>query len=328
MKIQHLIPILFLAACGTVFGTPAPTINTTPTNGPTTVTVHARTTDGKLPVGVECFGTISRGKIVSLIPLEQITPPTFSSISKSEEWIFTDVPPDYCYVCLQSSNYVKDANTCAPLHTFAGTNYTVDFVLSRGSIFNGRVLDDATGKPISDQPIFAFPGTKYPLGGLGEFRTDAEGRYELPPVAGPLELDIVTTNYVAQVVKFDVPDEGSTVSVPDIRLKRGGWISGRVERSVKEETNFMFMPTIKCELQGPLPTNSAIREVIMRKDGTFRTDPLPPGTYTLHADWPGTIGKALFPVVNNNVTGSISNIIVIAGQDTTNVVIPTKLALN
>ena len=89
----------------------------------------------------------------------------------------------------------------------------------------------------------------------------------------------------------------------------------------------MFMPTIKCELQGPLPTNSAIREVIMRKDGTFRTDPLPPGTYTLHADWPGTIGKALFPVVNNNVTGSISNIIVIAGQDTTNVVIPTKLAL-
>ena len=40
--------------CGTAFGTPAPTITTTPTNGPTTVTVHARTKDGKMPVGVEC----------------------------------------------------------------------------------------------------------------------------------------------------------------------------------------------------------------------------------------------------------------------------------
>ncbi len=39
--------------CGTAFGAAAQTITTTPTNGPTTVIVRARTTDGKAAVGVK-----------------------------------------------------------------------------------------------------------------------------------------------------------------------------------------------------------------------------------------------------------------------------------
>src|SRR5208283_618838 len=104
----------------------------------------------------------------------------------------------------------------------------------RGASFKGRVLDDDTGKPIADQRIYAFCSVSDPL---GDIRTDAEGRYKLPPVAGTLEIHISPTNYVAQLVRLDAGDAESTVSVPDIRLKHGGWISGRVERPSEVESN-------------------------------------------------------------------------------------------
>jgi hypothetical protein len=128
---------------------------------------------------------------------------------------------------------------------------------------------------------------------------------------------------VAQVVKLDAADEDSTVTVPDIRLKRGGRISGRAELPAGVESNFIFLTKIKFELQGPLPTNSAIDDVLTHNDSTFRTDPLPPGTYTLHAGW-REFGAKDVPLQSWLSADSVSNINVIAGQDTTNVVIPTK----
>ncbi len=300
--------------CGTAFCTPAPIITTTPTNGPTTVTVHARTTDGKLPVDVTC--TVSPPRMYGTLP--RIAHPLPSFVGGNGDWMATNVTPWDYEVSLRSPSYAEENREFV---VKAGTNYSIDFVLSRGVTFKGRVLDDATGKPIGDQPIYAFPSTRDP----SEIRTDAEGRYELPAVAGALEMDVVTTNYVAQVVNFDAADEDSIVSVPDIRLQRGGWISGRVERPAEVESNlFPIMRRIKLELQGPLPTNSVVLGAFIRADNTFHTDQLPPGTYTLYVSWRGPwIG----PPQTWQTNGSVSNINVIVGQDTTNVFIPTKLTI-
>ena len=92
-------------------------------------------------------------------------------------------------------------------------------------MFKGRVLDDATGKPI--ERFFVYGETTHSY----DVRTDAEGRYELPHVSGALEIQIwPRTNYVGQRIRMDAAAEDSTVSVPDIRLRHGGWITGRVER--------------------------------------------------------------------------------------------------
>jgi hypothetical protein len=307
--------------CGTAFGTPAPIITTTPTNGPTTVTVHARTTDGKLPADVSCTGSPMYYTISAIGPRE----PSF--VGSNGDWTATNVTPGDYKVSLRSPNYAEENRE---FFVKAGTNYSIDFVLSRGATFKGRVLDAATGKPIADQPIYAFPSTRDPL---RDIRTDAEGRYELPPVAGALELDVETTNYVAQVVKLDPAAEDSTVSVSDIRLQHGGWISGRVERSAELESNAIAWVTLA--FQGTLPTNSVILD-FGGTDGTFRTDPLPPGTYTLHAEWDKTQAVFLFaksvkrraksgPPQDPLASGSISGIQVTAGIETTNVVIPTKM---
>jgi hypothetical protein len=80
------------------------------------------------------------------------------------------------------------------------------------------------------------------------------------------------------------------------------------------------------EIHGSFPTNSEICGAYGGADGIFRTGPLPPGTCTLHAEWkpafvPGN------PVETWQAKGSVSGIKVIAGQNTTNVFIPTKLTI-
>ena len=55
MSILHSLAVL----CVANFTTTAQTITTTPTNGPTTITIHARTTDGKLPVGVNALLSVA-----------------------------------------------------------------------------------------------------------------------------------------------------------------------------------------------------------------------------------------------------------------------------
>jgi hypothetical protein len=260
--------------CGTAFGTPAPTITTTPTNGPTTITVHARTTDGKLPVDVSCTVAELQGQQFFL-PMPQ----PLSPVGSSGDWLATNVRPVTYEVVLRSPNYAEDMHSIIQfLSVKTNTHYSIDFVLSRGATFKGRVLDDATGKPIANAILFC--GTEGPSQNP---RTDEEGRYELSHIAGKLIIDAQTTNHVMQRIYVDGAAEDSTVSVPDIRLQHGGWISGRVECPADVESNASARVTL--EIQGGMPTNSLIEDAFTRISDTFRTYPLPPGIYTLHAEW-------------------------------------------
>ena len=302
--------------CGTAYGTPAPTITTTPTNGPTTITVHARTMDGKMPEGVEC-------SFSPPVPPQRGYDPAFVMprlplfFGTNGNWTATNVPPGTHMVGLRTTNYVQDSRASTYLHVEARMNYTVDFVLPNGATFKGRVLDAVTGKPIARAVGYGETGAR-----LHDLCTDPEGRYELTHIAGTLRIEVQTTNYVAQVFQLDAAAEGSTVTVPDIRLSHGGWISGRVERPAVLTNAFAM---VSPEIQGGVPANSLIREAYVRSDGTFRTDPVPPGIYTLNVECENG-GKGVPQTWR--ATGSISNIIVIAGQDTANVLIPTKIIVH
>jgi hypothetical protein len=297
--------------CGAAFSAFAQTITTTPTNGPTTITIHARTTDGKLPVDVSCKVVQATGQFLS-DPTHQ----PLSLVGKSGDWTAANVTPEIYEVVSRSPNYAEDMHSIVQyLSVKAGSNYFIDFVLSRGATFKGRVLDDATGKPIANAILSISEGSSQ------NPRTDAEGRYELSHIAGKLIIDAQTTNHVMQRIYVDGAAEDSTVSVPDIRLQHGGWISGRVEPPAEVESNAFV--TVSLEIQGSLPTNALIHDTYPRTDGTFRTGSLPPGIYTLRAEWrKGDMKGGSRQTLQ--AKGSVSGIKVIVGQDTSNVLIPTK----
>jgi hypothetical protein len=123
------LALLFVSA----FSAAAQTITTAPTNGLTTITVQARTKDGKVPVHVDCV-------------IDQPVPPAFTNqfhswppsvVGTSRDWMATNVPSGIFDVVLLDTNddYAKDVHNSARLSIGAGTNYTVDFVLSNGADF-------------------------------------------------------------------------------------------------------------------------------------------------------------------------------------------------
>ena len=132
MKTTNLLPVLLLI-CGMAFNASSQTITTTPTNGPTTITVHARTTDGKLPVGVDF--TVSPQRMYG--PLPSVSRPLPSFVGSNGDWTATNVPPGSYRLGLTGTNYIENPPTL--LQVFAGTNYAVDLVLSQGGWISGRV---------------------------------------------------------------------------------------------------------------------------------------------------------------------------------------------
>ena len=313
IRVLHILVVL----CAATFTSTAQTITATPTNGPTTITVHARTTDGKLPVDVDC--TISQPIPSQLAPLHasfRSKPPLF--VGESGDWTATDVPPGDYGIVLRSSSYAE-SSISDHWHVDAGTNYSIDFVLSRGATFKGRVLDDATGKPIERFVLLGMDTVSHYV------HTDSEGRYRLAHIVGALKIRPMTlTNYVPQMIELGAAAEGSTVSVPDIRIQHGGWISGRIERPAGVDST--ALARLKSVFQGHLPANTWILDTVTGGAGTFRTEPLPSGTYTLNVEWHNRTSEG-GPPQTWQAKGSVSGIIAIAGQDTTNVLIPTKLTI-
>ena len=313
MKTTHIFLGLVML-CATAFGSPAPVITATPTNGPTTVTVHARTTDGKVPVGEFCS---MFALVIGTNTTARLTKQNTALISE-RDWTATEIPPGNYAVALFGTNYLENPPTT--LRIFEGTNYTVDVVLSRGATLKGRVLDAATGKPIANIDLRCkAEGPNFVS------ITDAQGHYEFFHIVGAPNIQAIeSSNYLGEIVKVDAAAEGDTISVPDIRLQPGGKISGWVARPTGLPTNYPFA-WVRPEIQGSLSNN--LRAVVSSTNGMFHIEPLPPGTYTLHADW----NMESFPIVSPTkvvfwqTRGSVSNITVVAGQATTNVIIPIKM---
>ena len=222
---------------------------------------------------------------------------------------------------------------------FSAAAQTVTTTPTNGPTFKGRVLDDATGRPVAGVRIlymFVHECDGECAGDRGYVtRTDAEGRYEgvyEPPGGvgtGHYVIETQATNYVWQVFNVDRADIGKMATIPDIRLRRGGWISGQVERPAEakaDDSALRFVSAlVKLESQGPLPEHTQLLPIIAR-DGRFRTPLLPPGSYTLSGDWTGAIRSMDGRFDNWRVLllNSVSNVNVTVGQETANISLTTN----
>ena len=231
--------------------------------------------------------------------------------------------------------------------TFSAAAQTVTPTPTNGATFKGRVLDDATGKPIAGVPVDII------IDNLGDrakgdayvktIQSDAEGRFEISNVVGSLKIlrepgtgpvnytswplrDVTvperpwlrTNDYVTPGIKVNAAAGDSTVIIPDIRLQRGGWISGLVGLPERDLNWALGVTVVKEDNLSNDPVRFGI---FCNTNGTFRTQPIPAGTYTLYVN--KLSGNSHLP--SSADLGSVSNITVIAGRDTTNVVIPAQM---
>ena len=218
---------------------------------------------------------------------------------------------------------------------FSAAAQTVSTTPTNNPTFKGRVLDDDTGQPVAGVRIIYGFVHKCDGECAGDrayvTRTDAEGRYEgvFEPLGsaadGHYAIRIEPTNYVRQVFNVDKADIGKMETIPDTRLRRGGWISGRAERPGEFTTNALAF--INLTNESLLPEHTQPLHVNPDRDGRFRTPLLPPGSYTLSGIWESHIssdrvrGIDFWKVVLLN---SVSNVNVTVGQEAANINLTTN----
>lgn len=292
---------------------PAQTITSTATNGPITISIHARTSDGKLPLDAICTVVEPQGQQAAY------SPPPLPLAGSSGDWVATNVPPGYYEIWVRGTNYADDIhNILQFFHATSGSNYSISFALSRGATFSGRVFDADTGRPVANAIILGE--TQF---GIRDLRTDAAGRFEIAHVTGSLRIEAQSTNLVGQVASMEPAAEDAVVTVPDFQLHAGGWISGRITRP--NDAPQGTYATIKPVFEGSMPSNWIIPEALCKPDDTFLAGPLPPGPCILRVEWQQVIIKGgPNPAQRWHADGEITGIKVEAGKETTGVVIETK----
>lgn len=231
MKTKNAFAFLVLI-CGMAFNASCEvTVTTMPTNGPTTLTVHARTKDGTVPVWVSCFIAIGGPPY----------PPKGQSISilgKSGDWTAANVSPGYYEVHLQDTNdYMNWTSYAGPVE--AETNYTFDFVMPNEGWISGRVelparefnrdlgvtavkQDDASNKPVRFEALCS-------TNGVFRFWFMLPGIYTLyvnPMVGGsqfPISTDLGSVSNIAVITG----QETTNVIIPGKMVVQTNGASGR-----------------------------------------------------------------------------------------------------
>lgn len=284
--------------------------------GTAKITVKARFADGSKPLDAECLiHTYSSAQPRPLKPgsdHEYLIPEVVGAYG---DWTIYNVGEGPWSVSLGGNSFAwtTEANISQPVEVKPGEEKVLRFTLLRGGSVSGRVVYADTGQPASGvwvgQPSRRCWST-----------TDSEGRYTVRHLApGHAMLVARAEDYVpGRGEEVDVEDE-ATVVAPDIRLRRGGWISGRVVRPPDAPPGERLDGGVKPRFEGERPLGAVISsERLSEDDGfRFRLGPLPPGSYTLEA-WLATYKAKM---VDKRWAGEVKGILVKVGEETGDVVI-------
>ena len=305
--------------------------------GTGTVTVHARGADGSIPVGSYCWMTpfphsLPQQTGWSPAPDWPTNRPTI--VGSNGDWVVYNVTPfasGAWAVQIDSTNYLftpeLNIQTAEPI---SNQSVSVSFTLRLGATVMGRVLDAETGKPVPGASIF---GSGYHE--AGEVN-GADGRFTIQHLAtnealsfsiapnpryvwhtnGTARVALPESDYVQQNIRPAGLAEGMTTTLPDVKLRHGGWISGRMTLPADAPSG------VRPVLQAPKIEGDSVPTDYPEaygSNGVFRIGPIPAGTVELSAD------SFLFKSGNPwRAEGSVTNIHVEAGQETKNVLIELK----
>ena len=195
----------------------------------------------------------------------------------------------------------------ASLVTVRGTEPVegIDFDLRHGATVSGRVIDSATGAPISNIGISGGPADE---GHISWTETDSNGNYSLRGLPdGVVEVFVDGEGYIQDRTWVRV-DAAESVKGIDFDLTLGGTISGRVT----DEDTGLPIPNVrvKAEQQNREGSRS---DASTDADGRFVISGVAPGTYVIKAegDWEGYIRE----IYNDTLSWDDANLVVVHGTE-------------
>jgi len=171
-------------------------------------------------------------------------------------------------------------------------------------IIRGRVFDAGTGQPMRQVRVrTAGPG----IPGGRTALTDVQGRYELtrlPPfhytisAAKPLYVNAIYGQARIGVpgpgLQVDVGD-GQVVDHVDIRMSRGGVISGRITDEAGEPMNDVQVAVVRMQAVNGLRRPTVVASRVTNDIGEFRLFGVQPGQYYVSAIVAGSVDVENLP---------------------------------
>jgi len=276
------------------------------TAGTQQIKVTARGKRGERPVGAKL-----RAALDVQLPGPEGTLPVMGA---DGDWVIYNAGPGQWLILIEAQGYAPAWEAARRSVTLAaGENPELQFTLLRGGTVTGRLVDADTGKPIEGARL-----------GPGSARSDADGRYVIqhfPPTEDrPARVRAGAEGYITQYGPGIHVEDEQTTQVPDIALRRGGWIVGQV--TIPEEARQWPTIRVRVEVVRPPDWPDEMDDVcyVAMEDGAFRLGPLPAGVYGIKAELTAGKGKP----VGQSWRGTVEGVSVRVGDETTGVAVPVQ----
>jgi hypothetical protein len=155
---------------------------------------------------------------------------------------------------------------------------TVNVILHPPAILEGAVVDAVAHRPAANVIVSAQGVAR---NGWYQTRADRQGRYRLRMTKDHYNIWAEAEDRIPIAAKAIKAEPGKTVSVADIPLVRGGFVTGRV---TEPATNHQVAPPLRVAHYGPARprTGAAVTFAEVNADGTYRLRVAPGINYIYH----------------------------------------------
>lgn len=155
---------------------------------------------------------------------------------------------------------------------------TVDVTLHPPAIVEGQVVDLVTGEPLADVEVHAQGIARH-----GDFttRTDAEGNYQLRLTDDHYNVWAIAPERMPLAIKALKATQGQRLTGMDIRMARGGYVTGNVIDPKTDQPIDGSETKISVAHYGPARpmTGASVSATKVKADGTYRLHVAPGRNY-------------------------------------------------